>query len=361
MKNILLALIAITFLFTGVDAQQKKATISFDKTTHNFGKFKEEAGSTEYKFEFTNTGGEPLIINKVKASCGCTTPAWSREPVAPGARGYVSAKYNPKNRPGNFSKSITVWSNGEPGTMVLRIKGEVISRPRGIEDDYPTPVGDLRLKSTHIALGKVENSGIIVDTVEVVNMSEAPLAISFNTIPAHITVKADPATLKGKAKGKIIVTYDGKVKNAWGFVTDKVALTVKGTKEKKSRLSISATIIEDFSQLTPKQLAKAPISKFDSKIFEFGTINEGQSVSHNFKLTNGGKTDLIIRKVKSSCGCTAVNIRAGDVIKAGETRVLKTTFNSTKKRGRQNKIITVITNDPKNSTITLRVKGEVLN
>ena len=61
-------------------------SMEFTKTEHNFGTIKEEIGAVTTKFEFTNNGDSPLIIQRVAASCGCTTPSYSREPILPGHR-----------------------------------------------------------------------------------------------------------------------------------------------------------------------------------------------------------------------------------------------------------------------------------
>jgi hypothetical protein len=135
MKKILLFAFAIAFSAV-IYAQQEGPTISWTTTVHDFGVFKEEAGLQTAKFEFVNTGNAPLFITNVKASCGCTTPEWTKEPVQPGAKGYVTATYNPANRPGKFNKSITVTTNEFQPTSVIRIEGEVIPKP---VETAPTP------------------------------------------------------------------------------------------------------------------------------------------------------------------------------------------------------------------------------
>jgi len=74
-----------------------------------------------------NTGKEPLIIQRVQPSCGCTTPDWTKEPIAPGKTGMVKASYGTQGRPGHFEKSLTVFSNA--GTKMLTIKGTVEKAP----------------------------------------------------------------------------------------------------------------------------------------------------------------------------------------------------------------------------------------
>ena len=83
------------------------------------------------KFEFTNNGNKPLIITNTQGSCGCTVPTTPKEPIAPGAKGYIGVKYA-TDRIGAFTKTVTVTSNaeGQP-TKVLTIKGTVLG------DDAP--------------------------------------------------------------------------------------------------------------------------------------------------------------------------------------------------------------------------------
>ncbi len=106
-------------------AQQKTAVIQFDQVSHDFGKFSEDKKNVTYEFKFKNTGNAPLVISRVTASCGCTTPEWTKEPVAPGKTGYVKATYNPVGRPGAFNKSITVFTNTPEKNVRLTIKGIV--------------------------------------------------------------------------------------------------------------------------------------------------------------------------------------------------------------------------------------------
>ena len=107
------------------------AKIKFEKVEHNFGKIVEGTQAT-VTFTFTNTGTEPLVLNSVRASCGCTTPKWTKEPVAPGATGQITAIYNSQGRPGNFTKTITVKYNGVEGTKFLTIRGTVESAPKEV-------------------------------------------------------------------------------------------------------------------------------------------------------------------------------------------------------------------------------------
>jgi hypothetical protein len=100
-----------------------KAVITFESLVHDYGEIEQE-GNGECVFTFTNTGSETLLLTNVKASCGCTAPSWSRDPIKPGEKGNITVKYNTRIV-GTFNKSITVTTNGDPSQVMLRIKGSV--------------------------------------------------------------------------------------------------------------------------------------------------------------------------------------------------------------------------------------------
>ncbi len=108
---------------TGTVIEQEKTEISFVSLEHNYGTIEYDANGT-CVFEFTNTGKVALTLNNVQASCGCTAPEWSKEPIKPGEKGKIAVKYNTK-LPGTFQKTIRVFSNSTVSPVVLTIKGEV--------------------------------------------------------------------------------------------------------------------------------------------------------------------------------------------------------------------------------------------
>jgi len=130
MKKLFLTLIVALFGFAAQAQDQTQdsadgAKITFSEKVINYGKIEKGANGTRV-FKFKNEGTEPLVLNSVRASCGCTTPKWTREPIAPGAEGEIQVKYD-TNRMGNFHKTVTVQSNATNQTVVLTIKGQVMN------------------------------------------------------------------------------------------------------------------------------------------------------------------------------------------------------------------------------------------
>ncbi|MBE6255821.1 MAG: DUF1573 domain-containing protein [Prevotella sp.] len=106
---------------------EKRAEIKFETLNHDFGTFSANDPVVKCVFKFTNVGDAPLIINQAIASCGCTVPTYTKEPVKPGESGQIEVTYNGKGKfPGRFTKNITVRTNGkETATVRLTITGEM--------------------------------------------------------------------------------------------------------------------------------------------------------------------------------------------------------------------------------------------
>lgn len=109
-----------------VKATLDTGTISLKETDYDFGKIPQGKPVT-HVFTFVNSGSTPLVLEAVQASCGCTTPEWSKDPVAAGATSKINVGYNAMND-GPFEKFITITYNGKQ-TKQINIKGEVWKTP----------------------------------------------------------------------------------------------------------------------------------------------------------------------------------------------------------------------------------------
>jgi len=133
-KIVLSIAFALTFTLNlmGQDVDVKKAnpnapTISLDKDEYDYGTIYQNSEGETY-FVYKNEGKEPLIFSRVKSSCGCTIPKWSRMPLMPGQSDTLKVRYDTK-RLGSFHKSITIMSNATVPRKVIKIKGKVIPEP----------------------------------------------------------------------------------------------------------------------------------------------------------------------------------------------------------------------------------------
>jgi hypothetical protein len=355
----IIGLLIIVNLFSAQAIAQGK--LVFEKNKHDFGQIQEEDGPAEVTFEFTNTGSTPVTISNVKASCGCTTPTWTKEAVTPGKTGIITASYNPSNRPGPFNKSITVTSDASNSTAVLIINGDVIPRERGPQDWFPIESGALRMRARNVYFNQVYNddTNSTVDFL-LYNQSEKPinlkLAETMATFPPHISMVASQTQINPRDSLILQFKYDAVKKNDWGYMSDRFILMTNDTLEPNKQMYISANIVENFGNLTSE--SKIPMISFDKTYHDFGKINQGTTSSIDFKMTNNGNAPLIIRKTSASCGCTASEPKKTELA-PGESTMITVRFNSSGKTGKQDQNVTIITNDPAQTSVRLNIAAEI--
>ena len=283
-----------------------------------------------------NTGTQPVIITRVTPMTSLLKADWPKSPLLPGKSCDIKITFIPMQLLENFNMRILVYSNANPARKELILTGNLVDNPSKPELLYKYNMNGLKFKNNlkdAVSLGVIYKSN-------------------------HLQATFEPAQVAPGKKGKIIVTFDAPKANDYGYVYESLILSVNGSKEYSNRLSVTAELSEDFSKLSPKDKANAPIAQFDKKECNFGEIKQGEKTSCDFTLTNAGKSILFIRKTKASCGCTAVTLGQKE-IQPGQSTTIRATFDSTGKSGRQYKSITVITNDPSQPENTLTISGNV--
>ncbi len=315
----------------------------------------EEDGKITYVFDFKNSGNSPMVINRVQASCGCTTPIWTKEPIEPGKSGSITVTYNPAGRPGAFTKTITVYSNSTEEEVVLIIKGEVIPKQTSENNPYPVNMNGLVLKSRVIQMNNVEKGKNQVRTLDIKNTSNANIKPTIENIPVYLTAIVTPGILKPNEEGKITFTINSKNCTQWGPINDDVFVALNGQKKISGeyKISIISNIVEDFSKLTLEQKRKAPIFEIPQKNLNLGVVKIGTKRAGKFKVNNKGQSSLEIRRIINNNNEIVVRQsklsiaggRSADIILDLNTKNLAV--------GDYKKTLTIQTNDPDNSFIIL--------
>jgi hypothetical protein len=145
MKNLILLLSALLVFSCSQDEQNGVSTdnvtnsasasgeadkenlpeITFTENEFDFGRIT-EGETVSHVFNFKNTGKSNLIITGASGSCGCTVPEWPKEPIPPGKEGKINVVFHSEGKKGQQEKTVTVATNCEPATKVIRIKTEVV-------------------------------------------------------------------------------------------------------------------------------------------------------------------------------------------------------------------------------------------
>lgn len=364
MKKIL-ATLSLALIAVATMAQQP--VIKFEKHEHDFGKINEADGRVTTIFTFKNEGMSPLVLSNVRASCGCTTPKWTKEPIEPGQTGNITVTYNPNGRPGRFQKTITITSNATESTTRIFIKGEVIPKPAKPINQYTVQMGDLSLKSQSVHFGSVKKGENVTREIEYANLTNTDITIELATreqddfILSQVTL----GTVKPNETGKFSFIFDSKVCKLYGPVDVSVYAVVNGKRiiTKDYQISLHADVVEDFSSLTPEQRQQAPIIEMSNQ-FDLGSVVAGKKIKKNINIKNSGTNPLVIHRVYSTD--TKVNCTAPKSIKASpKVSPIKVEINTMAngkplESGKYRSEIMVITNDPNHPRHTVTLTWTVL-
>lgn len=341
-----LSLILVVLSFTA-SAQQAKPMV-FKEEIFDFGSVKEDGGPVVHEFIFTNTTSRPVKILDVKPSCGCTTPDWSKEPVAPGKTGFVQASYNPKGRPGYFNKTLTIITDNESNPVVLQIKGNVSTEGVGSEADFKTAFGSWKFKTGSFNMGKVyRKDESTVRDFPFLNTGTKPVTVSNVVAPAYIKVDVTPKAIAPGEKGHIKLVYNAKLKDQYGYQSDNIEIHTNDATMPVKSFTVLATLEDYFGDLKPEDYVKAPRLLSAQSSVDFGRLAKNTTVVREVSITNTGKKELQIKSVQPNCTCVSASVNK-NTLKPGESTSLKISFNTQDRKSTQNKAVTIYSNDPQN-------------
>lgn len=339
-STLCMALVAVAMM-----AQQP--VITFDKTEHDFGKIAEDGGRVSTVFTFKNEGMAPLVLSNVRASCGCTTPTWTKEPIEPGQTGSITVTYNPNGRPGRFQKTVTITSNASEATKKVYIKGEVLPKQVKPTSKMTVAVGSLNMKSKTLDLGKVRKGDMAQGELEYTTLTPEEHHVALLVNAPDLVNQVTLEQVKTEEIGKFIFAIDTKKVKVVGPYSANVFVVVDGKKvlTDEFKLTINADIEEDFSQLTQEELMQAPILETAAEV-ELGTVAAGKVLKGQLSVKNIGVNPLLVQRVYSEEENIA--FKPCKSVKSGKKGVINVEINTQdKKPGRYTREILLITNDPK--------------
>ncbi|MBF9237946.1 DUF1573 domain-containing protein [Hymenobacter sp. BT683] len=223
-----------------------QGVMKFESDNHDFGNVAEGTMAT-YEFKFKNTGNQPVVIANVQASCGCTTPDWTKTPVLPGKTGIIKAMYSSAGRPGVFNKTVTVTSNASEPSKVLTIKGSVLTK----DQIKPTLTAAQLAQSPRLVLnksvhdfGKLEAGQQPTARFTVKNAGKSPLVLGALSADCYcVGYKATPSPIAPGQTATIDLLY---TQRQLGQSNDVVTITSNDLNG-DTKLTLKATIVRDLS------------------------------------------------------------------------------------------------------------------
>jgi hypothetical protein len=345
-------------LIPGLVMAQITEPVFFKSKTYDFGEVVELGGNVEYDFTFTNLANRPMRILNVQASCGCTTPGWTKEIIAASGSGFIKVSFDPKGKPGYFNKTLTVITDIEKSPIVLIIKGNVVDKKSG-GDELKVVMGNFRVKSNSLTLGKVfVNKPAIAQEFKIQNAGSESITIKRANAPAHIKVTT-PVTLQAGETGMLNLNYDAKTLNRYGFIADRIELVTTDVDSIKA-ISVYAMAEEFFPTLSATEITKAPVLLAANYALDFGRVHQGTKSELIVSLQNKGKQPLTIREVQPNCTCVTTSVDK-NLLQPGEIATMKIVLDTKGRAGTQNKSITIYSTDPRNPVQRITMSGFIEN
>ena len=295
MKRTLLLIFTLLTVTLAAVAQPR---ISSNKETHNFGQIEWKKPVT-VEYTITNTGNEPLVLTNVTTSCACAVADWTKEPIAPGAKGTVKASFDAKAL-GRFDKSIGIYSNATPNLVYLKFTGEVVQEIKDYSKLLPYAIGNIRIDRDEFSFPDVYRGQQPSMTFSIANLSDRP--------------------------------YDNEI-------------------------PVSAILLPDFSRMTEKDSLNAPSIHISETNIDLSIpLIKKNKVSHDILIANAGKTPLVISKLQVFNSSVGVRLKKTVIPPDGMTK-LKVTIHKRDVGNKKHHLrILMITNDPLRPKVEINIK-----
>lgn len=261
---------------------QQGPRIHFADSIHDFGTRRENDGLLQHAFTFVNTGDQPLLLQSVSTSCGCTASDWSSAPILPGQTGTVTATFNPKGRPYTLSKTLTVRSNDPNGSVTLRIAGYIIPhRASSPEKRFQHQAGELAAEAKTIHIGTTINKEPLSFALPLYNASDKTISVRAKTSHKGLKIDNPTLTIPPHDTARLTASLKPNRSSTWGNQTASISLSSYSTPEPLEVLltynRIPAPIQND---------KKGSIALISTPLHDAGSISAGQTIQHEFTLTN---------------------------------------------------------------------------
>lgn len=338
----------------------EKGALFFEKTFIALGAIQDKEEPIKINFNYQNIGKGKVTITDIKADCGCSRPQWDKKPVAFNQKGEIVVYFFPKELSGNQTKTITVFTDGEPNVYYLKFSAFIDDINARVAKTYPSKQGNTLFDSYEVKFPSIYNDATDSLLRTMYNPTTKNIKILGVEAPAYMTVTREKDLITPNSGVAFKFKFKAKEANDYGKKLDEVIVHTDDSLEPKKKFLVRANIVENFEKLTPKEKAKPPVFAALTPIVDLGQINIQTTHTVTFTITNKGKSPLYIRKIFSSCGCTTTDFDYSKPIKKGKKMDIVVTYNTNYDIGKVEKQISLITNTPEQTLHNLVLKANIV-
>ncbi len=294
------------------------------------------------EFLMKNEGSKPLIIHQVYKSCGCTEVVYPKNSVAPGDSFLVKAVYDAKQM-GTFHKQICLYSNASEEPFILSMRGRVVSNVVDFAGPYNELLGELKSDAQEVEFDDVNRGDRPVQRIHIFNPTEEMMEPVVMHLPNYLQATVSPSRVAPHRSAEITFVLDSKKLRDFGL-------------NQTSVIVVSAVLLPSFDKLTAEQKEQAPKVELSTTDLNLGSFNGKKKRKGEILVTNKGKSVLDIRSMQMFTMGLQVQLKKS-TIQPGETVKMKVTAVAAdlKKSRAKHPRILMITNDPENAKVVIRI------
>jgi hypothetical protein len=352
-KHPLWSLALLALLPLGATAQQLK----IDKTSVDIGKTGYEMPVTA-EFSCRNDGTQPLIINKVKPDCSCTTVEYPQGAIAPGQAFRIRMTYDARQL-GRFDKQVAILSNGASKPQYIGMKGLVLADWHDFSKEFPVKMGDLWLDREEIEFDNVNKGERHELLMRIHNDGTRSYQPGLMHLPSWLKAEMKPERLKPGTSGWMTITLDSEHLRDFGLTQGVVYLSrMPGdTVSAERELNAVAVLMPAVTSLTAEQRAQAPKLQLSSEVV--GIAFEGKKKKTAVvEVQNNGLTELNISSLQLFTPGLEVSLGRRQLAPGKKTKLKITAIRDELKKIKVRPRILMITNDPAKPKVTITIHAK---
>lgn len=314
---------------------------------------------TTAEFVIKNKGNAPIRIVDVRTSCGCTAVDYPKGDIAAGSKFTVRVTYDAQTM-GHFDKFVDVYADAKNKPLVLRVRGNVVREVVDFGGQYDFMLGNISADCNDVEFDDVNRGERPQKKIHIRNTTTQTIEPVVMHLPQYLIADVSPSKILPGRSGIVTMTLDSRHLKDMGLTQTSVYLgefpgdRVSHDKE----IGVSAVLLPKFDNLTSKQLAKAPRLYISTKELNLGAFNGKKKLKGEIIIRNDGKTTLNIRSLQMFTVGLQVSLQKQN-LESGETAKIKVTAERRLiKTARSAPRILMITNDPKQPKVTIKIKTD---
>ena len=340
------------FILGFVTVSLAQPQVKFSMLRYEFGTMVwNESEVTE--FEVANGGDTPLYILKVHPDCDCTTIAFTKEAIAPGAKGIISVRYD-ASLLGHFEKQVAVYTNADKQPYYLTIAGDVVRERSEYTGDYPYRIGDIYLSTDMLEFDNVYSGETSTQLIMLHNTGRQSYEPTLMHLPKYLSVRAEPTVVRPGRVGKLYVTLDSDQLPKMGLTQTSVFLSrFPGDRvNSDNKVMISAIHLP---KSAGEYSSSSPVATFDSQKLVLSGMGSMKKLKGSILLTNTGKSNLEISALQVYKPGLGVSVRK-TIIPPGRSEQIRVTFHPESGDSHVRHRFLIITNDPVRPKVDIEVE-----